>query len=177
MDWITNVFKHVKPSSSISGFYRRVGRLHKFRSNYFANGGGRGSDTVTNELATLRANCYKPLVNSLIAWTGFTSLLLAPVGGYAFNLAAITAAICQGEEADFDSEKRYFASLWAGIFYLYCTRKSQRTRFCNVNVYDHRLGSQSMWRRSSILWIISWFISAFTFDANVPLKTIAYGSR
>lgn len=69
-------------------------------------------------LATLRANGYKPPVNSLIAWTGFTSLLLAPVGGYAFNLAAITAAICQGEEADLDPEKRYFASLWAGIFYL-----------------------------------------------------------
>ena len=34
----------------------------------------------------------------LITWTGLTGLLLAPFGGYAFNLAAITAAICMGKE-------------------------------------------------------------------------------
>ena len=45
-------------------------------------------------------------------------MVLAPFGGYAFNLAAITAAICQGEEADADPNKRYLAAVWAGLFYL-----------------------------------------------------------
>lgn len=69
-------------------------------------------------IATLRANGYKPPINPLITWTGITGLLLSPMGGYAFNLAAITAAICQGEEADPDAEKRYLAAVWAGLFYL-----------------------------------------------------------
>lgn len=33
-------------------------------------------------------------VSPLIGWTGLTELLLAPFGGFSFNLAAITAAIC-----------------------------------------------------------------------------------
>ena len=70
-------------------------------------------------IAVLRANGYQTPASPLIGWTGFTGLLLAPFGGFAFNLAAITAAICMGKEADPDYSKRYFASVWAGIFYLF----------------------------------------------------------
>ncbi len=69
-------------------------------------------------LATLRANHYDVPVSPLIGWTGLIGIVLAPFGGYAFNLAAITAAICQGEGADPDPKNRYIAALWAGLFYL-----------------------------------------------------------
>ena len=57
-------------------------------------------------IAILRAHGYQPATSSLITWTGLTGLLLAPFGGYAFNLAAITAAICMGKEVDPDGSRR-----------------------------------------------------------------------
>ena len=69
-------------------------------------------------LAVLRANGYRTPVSPLIGWTGLAGLLLAPFGGFQFNLAAITAAICMSPEAHPDQERRYLASVWAGVFYL-----------------------------------------------------------
>jgi benzoate membrane transport protein len=69
-------------------------------------------------LAVLRANGYDTPASPLITGTGLTGLLLAPFGGFAFNLAAITAAICMGREADPDPRQRYRATVWAGLFYL-----------------------------------------------------------
>ncbi|WDO01628.1 benzoate/H(+) symporter BenE family transporter [Aeromonas allosaccharophila] len=69
-------------------------------------------------IAILRAHGYQPATSSLISWTGLTGLLLAPCGGYAFNLAAITAAICMGKEVDPDTKRRWPAAVWAGCFYL-----------------------------------------------------------
>lgn len=69
-------------------------------------------------IAILRAHGYQPATSSLISWTGLTGLLLAPFGGYAFNLAAITAAICMGKEVDPDTRRRWPAAVWAGCFYL-----------------------------------------------------------
>lgn len=69
-------------------------------------------------LAVLRANGYTTPASPLITWTGVTGLLLAPFGGFAFNLAAITAAICMSPEADARPERRYVAAMWAGFFYL-----------------------------------------------------------
>lgn len=69
-------------------------------------------------LAVLRANGYQTGAAPLIGWTGFTGVILAPFGGFAFNLAAITAAICMSEGADPDPRKRYLAAIWAGGFYL-----------------------------------------------------------
>ena len=63
----------------------------------------------------MRAHGYQPATPSLISWTG---LLLAPIGGYAFNLAAITAAICMGKEVDPDANRRWPAAVWAGCIYL-----------------------------------------------------------
>ena len=70
-------------------------------------------------IAVLRANGYTTPVSPLIGWTGLTGLLLGPFGGYQFNLAAITAAICMSPEADRNPERRYLAAVWAGIFYLF----------------------------------------------------------
>ncbi len=69
-------------------------------------------------LAVLRANGYQTPASPLISWTGLTGLLLAPFGGFSFNLAAITAAICMSKDADPDPAQRYRAAVWAGVFYL-----------------------------------------------------------
>lgn len=69
-------------------------------------------------IAVMKASGYEPSISPIISWTGITNLLLAPFGGFAFNLAAITAAICLSEEADADPNKRYRAAISAGIFYL-----------------------------------------------------------
>ncbi|PTT20017.1 benzoate transporter [Acidovorax sp. HMWF029] len=69
-------------------------------------------------VAVLRASGYSAHNNQLIAGTGLASLLLAPFGAHGINLAAITAAICTGEEAHPLPEKRWVAGAACGVFYL-----------------------------------------------------------
>ncbi|MFM4651158.1 benzoate/H(+) symporter BenE family transporter [Aeromonas bivalvium] len=69
-------------------------------------------------IAILRAHDYSVSSSSLIGWTGILGAVLAPFGGFAFNLAAITAAICMGKEVDQDPARRWAAPVWAGGFYL-----------------------------------------------------------
>jgi benzoate membrane transport protein len=69
-------------------------------------------------IAVMRASGYSPPISPLITWTGAATLVLAPFGGFALNLAAITAAICMGSEAHEDPAKRYMAAVSAGVFYL-----------------------------------------------------------
>jgi benzoate membrane transport protein len=69
-------------------------------------------------VAAQRAAGYATPVSPVVTATGATTLLLAPFGGYAFNLAAITAAICMGPEAHPDPARRYTAAVMAGLFYL-----------------------------------------------------------
>ena len=66
-------------------------------------------------LAVLDASGYKPPISSIVSWTGFTTLLFAPFGCYSVNLAAISAAICTGKEADPDPTQRYRATVFAGL--------------------------------------------------------------
>ena len=68
-------------------------------------------------VAAQRASGYATPVSASVAVTGAATTLLAPFGGYAFNLAAITAAICMGREAHEDPARRYTASVAAGLFY------------------------------------------------------------
>lgn len=69
-------------------------------------------------LAVLRANGYTTPASPLIGWTGFAGLVLGPFGGFSFNLAAITAAICMSRDADPEPARRYMAAVWAGVFYV-----------------------------------------------------------
>lgn len=69
-------------------------------------------------VAAQRASGYQVPVSPSITVTGLASVLLAPFGGYAFNLAAITAAICMGREAHEDPSRRYMAAAAAGVFYI-----------------------------------------------------------
>lgn len=68
-------------------------------------------------ISIFMAHGFKPPVSKIIGWSGFANLLVAPFGGYALNLAAITAAFCLGPEAHPKPEKRYPAAMFAGIFY------------------------------------------------------------
>jgi benzoate membrane transport protein len=68
-------------------------------------------------VAAQRAAGYDTPVSPPLVATGLTGLVLAPFGGYAFNLAAITAAICMGREAGDDPARRYTAAIAAGVFY------------------------------------------------------------
>ncbi|MPT47674.1 MAG: benzoate/H(+) symporter BenE family transporter [Sphingobium sp.] len=69
-------------------------------------------------LVVLRTSGYAAPSRPLIAGTGLATMLLAPLGAYAVNLAAITAAICTGEDAHPDKQKRWVVGVIYGFFYL-----------------------------------------------------------
>lgn len=69
-------------------------------------------------VAAARASGYALPISTSVGWTGVASFVLAPFGGYAMNLAAITAAICMGKEAHEDPAKRYTAAVSAGVLYV-----------------------------------------------------------
>jgi benzoate membrane transport protein len=69
-------------------------------------------------VAVIHASGFKVPLSPVIGFIGVVNLLLAPFGGYAINLAAITAAICMGREAHQDAKRRYVAAVMAGVFYL-----------------------------------------------------------
>lgn len=57
---------------------------------------------------------FKPLMLS----TGMATVLSAPFGGFAYNHAAITAALNANDHAHPDRSKRYLASVYGGYVYL-----------------------------------------------------------
>jgi benzoate membrane transport protein len=69
-------------------------------------------------LAVLTASGYRPNPSLLIAVTGFFSLISAPFGGHAVNLAAITAALCASPDAHPDPTKRWIAAATSGAAYI-----------------------------------------------------------
>jgi benzoate membrane transport protein len=69
-------------------------------------------------VAAIRAAGYDMPISKIITLTGLATLVLAPFGGYALNLSAITAAICMGPEAHEDPQRRYTAAVCCGAFYV-----------------------------------------------------------
>lgn len=69
-------------------------------------------------IAVIRINGYKTPASPLVGWTGGLGLALGPFGGFAFNLSAITAAICMGPDVHPDPTRRYPAGYWCGVFYI-----------------------------------------------------------
>lgn len=78
--------------------------------------------TMTSQMipgfAVMQNAGFKPPVSSILTVTGIATLLLAPFGGFSINLAALTGAICTGEQAGSNPAKRYRATMCAGVFYL-----------------------------------------------------------
>ena len=69
-------------------------------------------------IAVLNVNGYRPDPGPLFSTTGIFSLLSAPFGGHAVNLAAITAALCAGPDAHPDPARRFWAAIICGAFYV-----------------------------------------------------------
>jgi len=69
-------------------------------------------------MLVLRNDGFKTSANPIVAVTGLGSLLMAPFGSHAFNIAAITAAIATGKDAHEDPSKRWIAGIAAGCFYV-----------------------------------------------------------
>lgn len=69
-------------------------------------------------LLILKKDGFKTNAKPILAVTGLGSFLMAPFGSHAFNLAAITAAICTGKESHEDPSKRWVAGISAGVFYI-----------------------------------------------------------
>jgi benzoate membrane transport protein len=69
-------------------------------------------------IAVLAVNGYSPPAGKLFQVTGLFTLAAAPFGGHAVNLAAITAALCAGPDANPNPAKRYWAAVTAGATYV-----------------------------------------------------------
>jgi len=106
--WQTSSFVYIAPSFSLQAFVSISIPLYIV--------------TMTSQnlpgFAILKAHNYKAPISSSLTVTGLINLVTAPFGTYSINLAAITAAICMSEEADKDPDKRYWASIAAGVFYI-----------------------------------------------------------
>ncbi|MGW3889080.1 benzoate/H(+) symporter BenE family transporter [Micromonospora chokoriensis] len=66
-------------------------------------------------MAVLVGYGYRPPFGAALRATGLASLLAAPAGGHAVNLAAITAALAASPDAHPDPERRWVASVTAGL--------------------------------------------------------------
>jgi benzoate membrane transport protein len=69
-------------------------------------------------IAILKVNGYEPPANALFSLTGAFSVVAAAFGAVPVNLAAVTAAMCAGEEAHADPRRRYWSALVGGIGYI-----------------------------------------------------------
>jgi len=69
-------------------------------------------------MLVLRNDGFRTSANPIVTITGLGSLLMAPLGSHAFNIAAITAAICTGKEAHELPSRRWIAGVAAGVFYI-----------------------------------------------------------
>jgi benzoate membrane transport protein len=68
-------------------------------------------------LSVLHTYGYRPPVRPLLTATGAASMAVAPFGGHGVNLAAITAALAAGPEADPDPQRRWIAAASGGAVY------------------------------------------------------------
>ncbi|WP_457588313.1 benzoate/H(+) symporter BenE family transporter [Ensifer canadensis] len=69
-------------------------------------------------MLVLRNDGFKTSASPILTVTGLGSLVMAPFGSHAFNIAAITAAIATGKEAHEDPTKRWVAGIAAGVSYV-----------------------------------------------------------
>ncbi|NQZ12505.1 MAG: benzoate/H(+) symporter BenE family transporter [Algicola sp.] len=67
-------------------------------------------------VAVLKTSGFDAPVSSTITSCGIASLILSPFGGYTFNFASITAALCSSEDSHPNKQKRYVAGIACGVF-------------------------------------------------------------
>ncbi|EXG80394.1 benzoate/H(+) symporter BenE family transporter [Cryptosporangium arvum] len=66
-------------------------------------------------MAVMASYGYRPPLRPALVTTGLGSAIAAPFGGHAINLAAISAALAAGPDAHPDPERRWIASVSAGV--------------------------------------------------------------
>jgi benzoate membrane transport protein len=66
-------------------------------------------------MAVLATYGYRPRLGPILLATGLGTLGAAPFGGHAVNLAAISAALAAGPDADPDPGRRWVSSVTAGV--------------------------------------------------------------
>jgi benzoate membrane transport protein len=69
-------------------------------------------------MAVMRASGFDLPAKPMVCGNALASVLMAPFGAHGINPAAITAAICTGEEAHPDPSRRYIAGVACGVFYM-----------------------------------------------------------
>lgn len=69
-------------------------------------------------ISILHSHHYKPDNRFVLTGIALLQLVTAPFGGFMYNLAAITAAICMADSVDDDPKQRYKAGVAAGLGYL-----------------------------------------------------------
>ncbi|WP_213014919.1 benzoate/H(+) symporter BenE family transporter [Acinetobacter rathckeae] len=69
-------------------------------------------------MAVLRSSGYAVKSSPIITLSAIISGVISIFGGHGVNLAAITAAICTGNECHHNKEKRYIAGILSGVFYI-----------------------------------------------------------
>jgi benzoate membrane transport protein len=69
-------------------------------------------------VAVLRTHGFEPRIDPILVAVGGASVVLAPLGCHALNLAALTAAFAAGPEGGRDPEERWRAGVAAGGWYL-----------------------------------------------------------
>jgi benzoate membrane transport protein len=75
------------------------------------------SQNVTG-MAVLQSFGYKPELRPVLLTTGIGTSLVAPFGGHALNLAAITMALAAGPDAGPDPSRRWISGVSSGIAYV-----------------------------------------------------------
>lgn len=69
-------------------------------------------------IAVLASFGYHPPLKAALTYTGAATVVGAPLGGHAVNLAAISAALAAGPEAGPDRDRRWVAGVACGVVYL-----------------------------------------------------------
>lgn len=69
-------------------------------------------------IAILKLHGHKPDHQKVLTGIAATQVITSPFGGFSFNYAAITAAICMGEDAGKDPKSRYLAAIVTGTGYV-----------------------------------------------------------
>lgn len=70
-------------------------------------------------IAILHHSGYRPPISPIITCLGVINLIAAPFGCFSIGIAALSAAICTGKEADINPSSRYKSTVIAGLTWFF----------------------------------------------------------
>jgi benzoate membrane transport protein len=69
-------------------------------------------------MSMLASYGFQPRLRPMLLTTGIGTMIVAPFGGHAVNMAAITAALAASPDAHPDPKRRWIAAVTSGVLYL-----------------------------------------------------------